>query len=116
MDVFFVISGFLITTHLLSEQYKTGTISLLSFYSKRLKRLYPAIVFTILITAVLMSILFWGYDQNIKDFVTSVKYALFGVANFYFLRKEGDYFNSTTDDDPLLHFWSLGVEEQFYLI
>ena len=115
VDVFFVISGFLITQQLMGEIKKTGTISLSSFFAKRFRRLFPALSVLILTTIVLWFVFLSGDVSETKKFVGSVRYALFGFANIFFKNNSGGYFDGAADEMPLLHFWSLAVEEQFYL-
>lgn len=116
VDVFFVISGYLITSLLTREFQKNGRINLWDFYAKRFKRLYPALLFTIIVTTVAYGFLFLGSTEDIKLYVRSTHYAILGIANFFFMDRVGGYFDPLSDDMPLLHFWSLSVEEQFYLI
>lgn len=116
VDVFFVISGYLITSLLTREFQKNGRINLWDFYAKRFKRLYPALLFTIIVTTVAYGFLFLGSTEDIKLYVRSIHYAILGIANFFFMDRVGGYFDPLSDDMPLLHFWSLSVEEQFYLI
>ena len=116
VDVFFVISGFLITGLLYKEVEKTGTISFKSFYAKRFKRLYPALIFVILVSIVIWGIFFLSIPARTEQFLKSIKYSIFGLANFFFQKNTGGYFDTSSEEMPLLHFWSLAVEEQFYLV
>ena len=116
VDVFFVISGYLITQHLCAELVKTGKISLLDFYSRRVRRLFPALVVTILVTLLIWGMFFIGDPEDTHPFIKSIRYSLFGMANLFFSKSSGGYFDRQTTSMPLLHFWSLGVEEQFYLV
>ena len=112
VDVFFVISGYLITS-LLVKDISEKKFSIAQFYKKRVLRLAPA-YFTVLIV---VSIFAWQLmlpDEIIK-YVSSVIYATFLMANIYMYDEVGDYFSQTVDSIPLLHLWSLGVEEQFYI-
>jgi peptidoglycan/LPS O-acetylase OafA/YrhL len=113
VDVFFVLSGFLITGLLLRELSATGTISLTSFYARRLRRLLPAVALLILVTVaasvVLLSPLRAG--DVAADGVAASLYA----SNLRFAVQATDYLQSELAPSPLLHLWSLGVEEQFYL-
>lgn len=114
VDMFFVISGFIITTFLNRELVSTGTIRLRVFFLKRLKRLGPALAATLVFT-VLASIFLAspsGTQQSI--FLTSLG-ASFLVANAAIIGNSGGYFDSPTQLNALLHTWSLSVEEQFYL-
>ena len=113
VDVFFVISGYLITALLLRERQSTGNISLSNFYRRRIRRLFPAMLVTCLFTLIGGFLLF--SDERFELLLDSTLAALFSVSNFYFLSKVG-YFDVESSIKPLLHTWSLGVEEQFYLI
>lgn len=116
VDVFFVISGYLITNHLFEEVKSTGSISFSNFYAKRFKRLYPALLTTVALTVAAYVVLFPHLLYISNLFLKSAEYSVVGIANIFFFRKVSNYFDPTTDDMPFLHFWSLGVEEQFYLI
>jgi peptidoglycan/LPS O-acetylase OafA/YrhL len=113
VDVFFVLSGFLISGLLLRELESTGTISLAGFYARRLRRLLPAVALLILVTVVasvaLLSPLRAG--DVAADGVAASLYA----SNLRFAFQATDYLQSELAPSPLLHLWSLGVEEQFYL-
>jgi peptidoglycan/LPS O-acetylase OafA/YrhL len=114
VDVFYVISGFLITTILLREAEKTGRIALGLFWAKRIRRLVPAlvvtVVFTLVVGALLGSVL--GWDSLALQGAASVSY----VANILFWRESTNYFDTGSGLSPFLHMWSLGVEEQFYVL
>ncbi|MGY1741941.1 MULTISPECIES: acyltransferase family protein [unclassified Blastococcus] len=113
VDVFFVISGFLIVGSLGREAARTGTISLRSFYAKRIRRLLPASALVLLAvmaaTIVLMPLSRWG-DTG-RDLITSA----LNVQNWALALSDG-YAAATEAVSPLQHFWSLAVEEQFYLV
>lgn len=114
LDVFFVLSGFLITTLLLREVARTGTIDLVSFYVRRARRILPAA--TVAIGGTVVASWLWLNPIDARDAaVDGVWAALFG-ANIRFAREETDYFTQTDPPSPLQHFWSLSVEEQFYLV
>jgi peptidoglycan/LPS O-acetylase OafA/YrhL len=111
VDVFFVISGFLISRIILS-QCDAGTFSLLHFYGRRVRRIVPALL-TVLMTTFIIGWCVLLPDQFIllgKNIVAGVAFA----ANLFQLGQTG-YFAADTADNPLLHLWSLGVEEQFYI-
>ena len=112
VDVFFVISGYLITTLLSSEFQRTGRIAFGSFFWRRAQRLLPAQVVTVAVTVLGAYFLF--SDEQFKLTVSSATYSLFSFSNFYFWSSVG-YFDAEATVKPLLHTWSLGVEEQFYL-
>ena len=111
VDIFFVISGFVITSILLKEFQISNKINFLNFYVKRFKRIFPLLIF-ITSTIFIFYKFFGPPDLSIqKDFI----YSLLGVSNIFFMVKRIDYFDNVFDN-PYAHTWSLGVEEQFYLI
>jgi peptidoglycan/LPS O-acetylase OafA/YrhL len=114
VDVFFVISGFLITGILIREHEKTNRISFVGFYRRRLKRIVPAATLTLLVTVVAAFFIFSTsrYQQTFWDAV----YAFFFSANWHFAAAGTDYFQAADPPSPLQHFWSLSVEEQFYFV
>ncbi|MFT5125451.1 MAG: peptidoglycan/LPS O-acetylase OafA/YrhL, partial [Verrucomicrobiales bacterium] len=113
VDVFFVISGFLITRIILAEVDR-GTFRLRVFWARRVRRILPALVSMVLLTSVAGSLIFYGPDINAlgKQGVA----ALLSFANMFFWQLSGDYWGPQAESSPLLHTWSLSVEEQFYLI
>jgi peptidoglycan/LPS O-acetylase OafA/YrhL len=112
VDIFFVISGYLITNIIVSEM-KNKTFSLSSFYERRARRILPALFLAMFISAILAYFLL--LPHQIKDFAQSVVAAAFFASNFFFYL-ETDYFNEFTNNAPLLHTWTLAVEEQFYIV
>ncbi len=114
VDVFFVISGFLITSLLLREVDRDGRVSLTGFYRRRIKRLMPAAIIVLLVTvAASWTLLGSGQARSVSaDALASV----FFVSNWRFAAKGADYWDDLGTRSPLQHFWSLGVEEQFYLL
>ncbi|SDC94145.1 Peptidoglycan/LPS O-acetylase OafA/YrhL, contains acyltransferase and SGNH-hydrolase domains [Sanguibacter gelidistatuariae] len=114
VDVFFVISGFLITGLLLREIAKTGRISLPTFYARRAKRLLPATALVLVATAALTYIVLPVTDRRVFgwDIVSAAAY----VANWRFADRSVDYLAEGIGASPVQHFWSLAVEEQFYLV
>lgn len=111
VDVFFVISGFLIT-NLIVEQQKRGTYSILTFYERRIRRIIPALL-TVLFAFFAVSIFAFAPLDRI-NFARTAIYSITSVSNIYF-SFTNNYFERGADSQPLLHTWSLGVEEQFYL-
>ena len=114
IDVFFVLSGFLITSLLLGEWTKRLTVRLGQFWARRARRLLPALL-----------VMLVGVAIYAKVFATSGEFAnlrldslatLFYVANWHFIFGGGDYFNLTAQPSPLQHMWSLAIEEQFYIV
>lgn len=113
VDVFFVISGFLITRLIVKEIETTQQFSFSNFYYRRCKRLYPALVCTVLFSFIFAFLLFT--PQHLQRFGGEVVYTLASISNFYFWSESG-YFDASSDFKPLLHTWSLSIEEQFYII
>lgn len=115
VDVFFVISGFLITGILLDEHSKTGKISLAGFWARRVARLAPALLLVLLVVLLLSPIFLSRIGGETGPAARAAIAALALNANHYFLIAAGDYFGSAAETNPFLHMWSLSVEEQFYL-
>lgn len=113
VDIFFVISGFLITKIIFSE-VQQNNFSYKSFYIRRIKRLAPALIFLLLITTVPAYLFLFSYDLEI--FARNLIHAFIATSNFYLWQNTSGYFSPNTDLLPLLHTWSLAVEEQFYFI
>ena len=113
VDVFFVISGFLITGLLLRESAGTGRISFRAFYARRARRILPAAAATLAATLAASWFLFLG--ERFSQTATDVLWAAFSGANINFARQATDYFQEGLPPSPVQHFWSLAVEEQFYL-
>ena len=112
VDVFFVISGYLITRNLLIS-LEEGTFSYLKFYTKRIRRLFPALFFTLVLSVI--AGWFFLSPANFERLGQSTIYAAIYLSNFFFLGEQG-YFDTDAIFKPLLHTWSLSIEEQFYLI
>lgn len=112
VDIFFVISGFLITS-IIKAQMMQGHFSFVDFYKSRMKRILPAFLVFILIISMIAKILL--LQKDFIQFVQSVDYALGFRANVLF-SVSGDYFDVLASEKPLLHIWSLSIEEQFYFI
>jgi peptidoglycan/LPS O-acetylase OafA/YrhL len=118
VDVFFVVSGFLITSLLLGEVARTGTISLPGFWARRARRLLPASSLVVLVTLIAAQ---WLYDPLLLGNLAREVVAVCAfVVNYVFAYREshgdGGYFDADIAKSPFLHFWSLAVEEQFYLL
>ena len=114
VDVFFVLSGFLITSLLLRELAATGTLSLANFWARRARRLLPASGLVLIATLVAGRVLLDGLSQ--ADLARDAVAACLFVANIRFTIIGTDYLTSQLAPSPLLHFWSLAVEEQFYFV
>ncbi len=115
VDVFFVLSGFLITQLLSQELTDTGTINFWNFYARRVIRLFPAMVVTTLVTILVWTFFYLGVADDTWLFIKSVITGQVGFANMLFYKSTQGYFHSSSDEMPFLHYWSLSVEEQFYL-
>ena len=114
VDMFLVISGFLITGLLIREHQRTGTISSRGFYRRRIKRILPASILVICATLAASALLLPA--NRARDIVVDGAWAMLFSANWRFAVSGTDYFNDGTLPSPLQHFWSLGVEEQFYFV
>ncbi len=113
VDVFFVLTGFLITA-ILSAEMSAGTFSIQRFYLRRIRRLMPALLFVLAATTVAGFLLLARAD--LEALLDSDRFTLLSAANVYFWLNTGGYFDADVHELPLLHTWSLGVEEQFYLL
>ena len=116
VDVFFVISGFVITQSLLRNNTGSKLQDLGNFYIKRIARLFPAFFVVFLFT--MLAVLFF-YSPNMGIQQNAIKGslgAILGLSNFVMPRISGGYFGASGESNPFLHTWSLSVEEQFYFI
>ena len=113
VDVFFVISGYLITQLIINEHNSPQGFRFSKFFIRRVRRLYPALLFTVFVTLVAASLVFTPDD--LERVGGAALHSIAGISNFYFWSESG-YFNPSAKVKPLLHTWSLGVEEQFYLL
>jgi peptidoglycan/LPS O-acetylase OafA/YrhL len=114
VDVFFVISGFLITGLLVRERERTGGIGLAAFYARRVRRLLPAGMVALACTLVASFAVLTPLDRPSAALDGAA--AALSIGNIRFALAAGDYFASVQSPSPFLHFWSLAVEEQFYLV
>ena len=112
VDVFFVISGYLITNLIVSEVEQEGSFSYRNFYLRRIRRLGPALMFTALLCCIFSFLLL--SPEHLASFGGSAVAAALSVSNFYFWSESG-YFDAAANVKPLLHTWSLSIEEQFYM-
>lgn len=112
VDIFFVISGFLIGNIILHD-LDNNQFKFISFYIRRLRRLLPALIVTIIFTTIVSYFIFLSEDFEL--FKNSIPYTLLFVGNIFFW-KNNDYFSPSTDIMPLSHLWSLAIEEQFYFL
>tara|TARA_B100000963_G_scaffold350661_1_gene361221 strand:- start:537 stop:2396 length:1860 start_codon:yes stop_codon:yes gene_type:complete len=111
VDVFFVISGYLIGA-IVSQKIENNTFSIKDFYKRRIKRIAPLYLLVAIIMVPLSLVYF--VPSQIKDLYQSISASVVFLSNFFFYR-EIDYFNPFTQISPLIHTWSLAIEEQFYL-
>jgi peptidoglycan/LPS O-acetylase OafA/YrhL len=114
VDVFFVLSGFLVTQLLLRDIAGGGAIRFGRFYSRRFRRLLPAAFVTLIVTGFVFTAI--APPSEVGAVVGSFKAAFLYCANLYFIRHSQDYFGAGITNNPVLQFWSLAVEEQFYLV
>jgi peptidoglycan/LPS O-acetylase OafA/YrhL len=113
VDVFFVISGYLISRNILAD-LQTGRFSLGRFYVRRTRRIYPALIATVIATYVAGAL--WCAPLMFLDIAKECTHALLSIANIQYWRESHHYFAPSSDELALLHFWSLSAEEQFYLV
>jgi peptidoglycan/LPS O-acetylase OafA/YrhL len=113
VDLFFVISGYVITRLLLDSIARSGGLDLRGFYKARARRLLPPMIFMIVVTALYIAI--WAQD-SVKRFLIDTPFALTGTINWWLVAKEQDYFEAIGRPPLLQHTWSLAVEAQFYLV
>ena len=112
VDVFFVISGYLITTIILAE-LEQGRFSIVNFYERRARRILPALFLVMLVCIPFAWI--WLLPSDMKDFSQSLIAVAIFASNILFWRESG-YFDTAAELKPLLHTWSLAVEEQYYVL
>ncbi len=113
VDIFFVISGFLITSIIKKEIEETSSFNFKNFYIRRIRRLFPALFVTLFITTIVVSFIF--SPTHLSSYGGSLVTSLLSISNFFFW-VESDYFDVSSKVKPLLHTWTLSIEEQFYLI
>jgi peptidoglycan/LPS O-acetylase OafA/YrhL len=116
VDMFFVISGYVITASLEKAPYKTIGSFFLNFYYRRVKRILPALVVCVLVTCLIGALFINPHSEVFSSSMTAGIFSLFGLSNIYFSRAATDYFGSATQLNLFTHTWSLGVEEQFYVV
>ena len=113
VDLFFVISGYVITRLLLDSIQRSGGLDLRAFYAARFRRLIPPLLFMIFVTTIIVG--FWAPD-TMRRFLIDTPFAIFGAMNWWLIFRETDYFESIGRPALLQHTWSLGVEAQFYVV
>lgn len=115
VDVFFVISGFVIGRGLVSEAARTGTVNLAQFYGRRIRRLLPALAAMVTVVSIAsVVILAPAFPQ--PNALLTARAATFSLSNIFLWAKGGGYFSPLEERNPFVHTWSLGIEEQFYLV
>jgi len=112
VDIFFVISGYVITSSLKKTKSKNVKEFLISFYSRRIKRLFPALIIFIILTSLIVCFFISTPDA----YLSTAKRSLLGLSNITLYRGSWDYFAEAIELNPFAHTWSLGVEEQFYFL
>ncbi|NBV05762.1 MAG: acyltransferase [Proteobacteria bacterium] len=113
VDIFFVISGFLIST-IIFNGLDSGSFSFIDFYSRRIKRIFPALLLVLTFSIIFGWFVLFPIEYKLLN--KHIFRASYFVSNFNLLKESSDYFNNASDNKPLLHLWSLAVEEQFYII
>lgn len=113
VDLFFVISGYVITRLILDSIDRSSALDLRAFYFNRLRRLVPALIFMVTLTAMFIGV--WA-PETVRRFITDLPYVFTGSMNWSLVSRQQDYFESIGRPPLLQHTWSLGVEAQFYLI
>ena len=113
VDLFFVISGYVITRLLLDSIQRSGGLDLRAFYKARIRRLFPPLIFMIIVTTLYICI--WA-PETVRRFVSDSPFSIFGLMNWWLVFRHTDYFDSIARPPLLQHTWSLGVEAQFYLV
>lgn len=113
VDIFFVISGFLISS-ILFDNLQNNTFSFLEFYARRVRRIFPALVVVLSVSFIVGW--FWLLPDEFQQLGKHTVGGAAFISNFMFLEESEHYFNNAAETKPLLHLWSLGVEEQFYIV
>ena len=112
VDIFFVISGFLITSHIF-ESLDREQFSLINFFQRRIRRIFPALIVVLIATLVFGWVSLLG--EELSQLGKHIASGAFFIINFILVNESG-YFDTIAETKPLLHLWSLAVEEQFYII
>ena len=114
VDMFFVVSGFVIGLTIVNEQTSSGRVSLRRFFERRFFRIYPPLAFMVVGASVYAYVVL-AFDRSQDFFIEQARAALFSYGNFFFMFHKMDYFLQDANSTFFLHTWSLGLEEQFYL-
>ena len=115
VDMFFVVSGFVIGLTMLNEQSTQGKVSIKRFFERRFFRIYPPLAFMV-VGASVYAYLVLAFDRSQDFFIEQARAALFSYGNYFFMFHKMDYFLQDANSTFFLHTWSLGLEEQFYLL
>lgn len=115
VDIFFVISGYVVAKSLYDRRHLTFKDFILGFYKRRILRIYPALLFCLILTSIVV-ILFIPNFHLSRMIDETALYAFFGLSNFALAFNTDSYFSPGADFNPFIHTWSLGVEEQYYLV
>ena len=113
VDIFFVISGYLITGHILRDLDR-GSFSFAAFYTRRARRILPALIATIMLSVAIGWL--WLPPDALRQLAKEATHGLLSIANIQYWREANQYFAPSSDQLGLLHLWSLSAEEQFYLV
>ncbi len=114
VDVFFVLSGYLVTRTLLARRESTGAMGFGHFYARRVRRLLPAASVSLAVTAIVFR--WMASPAEAATASRSIRAAALYLSNWWFIREDADYFGTAIESSPVLHYWSLSVEEQFYVL
>ncbi len=114
VDVFFVLSGYLVTRILFRDLTGIGRVNLPKFYARRFRRILPAAAATLIVTAIAYAII--ASPLRALDAIGDFRATFLYVANWHFIAQSTNYFATDATTSPVLHFWSLAVEEQFYFV
>ena len=114
VDIFFVLSGYLITSLITKELTTTGGFSFFNFYERRARRILPALLVSLFAFVPVAWLLL--LPSSITSFSKTILFTLIASSNYYFYGQQSDYFNSDDNLNPFLHTWSLSIEEQFYIL
>ncbi|CAF2896330.1 unnamed protein product [Rotaria sp. Silwood2] len=113
VDIFFVISGYLITS-VIEKEREDETFSIVHFYERRCRRILPALFFILFITSIFAY--YWMLPEQLNEFGQTLISIISLSSNLFFWWKDDGYFTQLTELNPLVHTWSLAVEEQFYFV
>lgn len=117
VDIFFVISGYVVCRSIMNYPSSSVWTSLKTFYQRRIRRLLPALLLMLVVTALLHSLFVPAFPAEQQQYVVRFAiFSIFGLSNLYAVRAQHQYFDGNTVANPFLHTWSLAVEEQFYLV